>query len=51
MKSFIAAFREFMAAGLMKETKPILFFMGGKWYVSLYWSESTIKRFGGEIIL
>jgi hypothetical protein len=51
MKSFIKAFREFMAAGLIKDTAPILFFMDGKWYVSMYWSESTIKRFGGEVIL
>lgn len=51
MKSFILAFREFMAAGLMQDTSPILFFLDGKWYVSMYWSESTIKRFGGEIIL
>lgn len=51
MKSFILAFREFMAAGLMQDTKPTLFFMDGKYFVSMYWSESTIKRFGGEIIL
>lgn len=51
MKSFINAFREYMEAGLMQDTAPILFFMDGKWYVSMYWSESTIKRFGGEVIL
>lgn len=51
MKSFIKAFREYMEAGLVQETNPTLFYFNGKYHVSWYFSESTIKRFGGEIIL
>ena len=51
MKSFILAFREYMAAGLIQEINPTLFYMDGKYHITWFFSESTIKRFGGEIIL
>ena len=51
MKSFIIAFREYIKAQTLQETKPILMYLNGEYIVTWYYSESTIKRIGGEIIL
>ena len=40
-----------MKAQKIQETKPILLYLNGEYIVTWYFSESTIKRIGGEIIL
>ena len=40
-----------MKAQTIQETKPILLYLNGEYIVTWYYSESTIKRSGGEIIL
>lgn len=51
MKSFIKAFKEYMFTQTINGTKPYLIYLNGEYIVTWYYSESTIKRFGGEIII
>lgn len=51
MKSLKEAIKEYFNAGTIEGTKPLLVFIDGEYIVSWYFSESTIKKIGGEVIL
>jgi len=51
MIKFNTAFREFLSAQFIKNTKPRLVFLNGNYIVTWFFSESTIKRIGGVVIL
>lgn len=51
MKSFIKAFTEFISAQFIENTKPRLIWMNDRYEVTWFYSDETINKMGGEIII
>ena len=50
MKSFLAAFKEFLEWQTVSSTTPRIVWINDKWTVTVYYSNETIKRIGGEVV-
>lgn len=51
MNSFIKAFSEFFNAKFIENTKPRLIWLNDRYEVTWFYSEQTIIKMGGEIII
>lgn len=51
MKSFTKSFTEFINTHFVEKTKPRLIWLNNKYIVTWYYSDQTINRLGGKIIL
>ena len=50
MKSFTQAFKEYLQLLTIDGMSPKIVWYKGKYIVTAYYSESTIKRLGGEVL-